>query len=89
VDVYASSFRPMRNTISGNEGRGTMKIVVDARTDKVVGIHIVGPESGEIMQVRLQRLLWLVLQTDFSRTCRGCSILCCVRCLHNAALYQM
>lgn len=51
VDVYASSYRPMRNTISGNEGRGTMKIVVDANTDKVVGIHIVGPESGEIMQV--------------------------------------
>ena len=46
-------FRPMRNTISGNEGRGTMKIVVDANTDKVVGIHIVGPESGEIMQVRM------------------------------------
>eukprot|EP00892_Ulva_mutabilis_P007622 jgi/Ulvmu1/5231/UM022_0024.1 len=50
VDVYSSSYRPMRNTISGNESRGFMKILVDASNDKVVGIHIVGPEAGEMMQ---------------------------------------
>lgn len=51
VDVYSSSYRPMRNTISGNESRGFMKILVDATNDRVVGIHIVGPEAGEMMQV--------------------------------------
>lgn len=51
IDVYSSSYRPMRNTISGNESRGFMKILVDASNDKVVGIHIVGPEAGEMMQV--------------------------------------
>lgn len=52
VDVYTSSFKPMRNGFSGNEVRGFYKIIVDATTDRVVGMHCVGPDSGEIMQVR-------------------------------------
>jgi pyruvate/2-oxoglutarate dehydrogenase complex dihydrolipoamide dehydrogenase (E3) component len=43
--------RPMKNTISGSEGKAFMKIVVAADTDKVVGVHIVGPECAEIIQV--------------------------------------
>ena len=35
VDIYTSSFRPMKNTISGNAGRAFMKLVVDAETDVV------------------------------------------------------
>jgi glutathione reductase (NADPH) len=50
VDVYTSTFRPMRNTISGAEGRTLMKLVVAADTGKVVGCHMVGPDSAEIMQ---------------------------------------
>lgn len=50
VDVYTSSFRPMRNTISGAEGRTFMKLIVDADTDKVVGVHMVGDDAAEIMQ---------------------------------------
>ena len=50
VDCYKSSFRPMRNTISGNEGRTFMKLIVDASTDRVVGCHMVGPDAAEIMQ---------------------------------------
>mgnify|MGYP001806722536 FL=1 len=52
VDVYTSSFRPMRNTISGSPLRTFMKLVVDAASDKVVGCHMVGEDSAEIMQVR-------------------------------------
>ena len=51
VDVYSSSFRPMRNTISGNASRALMKILVDANSQKVIGMHMVGPDAGEIMQV--------------------------------------
>lgn len=51
VDIYTSSFRPMRNTISGSPLRTFMKLVVDAATDKVVGCHMVGDDSAEIMQV--------------------------------------
>ena len=41
----------MKNTISGNEGRGFMKLIVDADTDKVLGVHLIGPECAEIIQV--------------------------------------
>jgi len=50
VDVYTSSFRPMKNTISGNEERCFMKLLVDAKTDVVVGCHMVGVDGPEIMQ---------------------------------------
>ena len=41
----------MKNTLSGNEGRGFMKILVAADSDKVVGVHLIGPETAEIIQV--------------------------------------
>ncbi|KDD74542.1 pyridine nucleotide-disulfide oxidoreductase [Helicosporidium sp. ATCC 50920] len=50
LDVFLSTFRPMRNTISGNPGRSLMKIIVDAPSDRVLGMHMVGPDAGEIMQ---------------------------------------
>eukprot|EP00877_Chromochloris_zofingiensis_P011984 jgi/Chrzof1/7039/Cz02g08150.t1 len=50
VDIYTSSFKPMRNTISGNPIRSFMKLVVDADSDTVVGCHMVGEDSAEIMQ---------------------------------------
>eukprot|EP00240_Pyramimonas_obovata_P000499 CAMPEP_0118924054 /NCGR_PEP_ID=MMETSP1169-20130426/2354_1 /TAXON_ID=36882 /ORGANISM="Pyramimonas obovata, Strain CCMP722" /LENGTH=541 /DNA_ID=CAMNT_0006865135 /DNA_START=58 /DNA_END=1683 /DNA_ORIENTATION=+ len=50
IDVYTSSFRPMRNTISGNEGKEFMKIIVDVASDKVVGCHVIGGDAAEMMQ---------------------------------------
>ena len=50
VDVYAAKFRPMKNTISGSELKMMMKLIVDHDTDKVIGVHIAGPEAGEMMQ---------------------------------------
>jgi Pyridine nucleotide-disulphide oxidoreductase, dimerisation domain len=41
----------MKNTISGNEGRTFMKLVVAAESQRVVGVHMVGPDCAEIMQV--------------------------------------
>ena len=49
MNVYTSSFRPMMNTISGNPGRALLKVVVDAKTDTVLGVHMVGPEAAEII----------------------------------------
>eukprot|EP00198_Chlamydomonas_reinhardtii_P005364 XP_001694700.1 glutathione reductase [Chlamydomonas reinhardtii] len=51
VDIYTTSFKPMRNTISGSPIRTFMKIVVDAASQKVVGMHMVGAEAAEIMQL--------------------------------------
>jgi glutathione reductase (NADPH) len=50
VDVYTSAFRPMKNTVSGAAGRAFMKILVHPATDAVLGMHMVGPDAGEIMQ---------------------------------------
>lgn len=50
VDVYTSSFRPMKNTISGATGKSFMKLIVDRATDRVAGMHMVGPDAAEIMQ---------------------------------------
>ena len=50
VDIYRSSFRPMKHTLSGRDERAMMKIVVDADSDRVLGMHMLGPEAGEIIQ---------------------------------------
>lgn len=51
VDIYRASFRPMKATLSGRQERVLMKVVVDGRTDKVLGVHIVGHEAGEMIQL--------------------------------------
>jgi glutathione reductase (NADPH) len=50
IDIYRSSFRALKNTISGNAERTLMKLLVDKATDKVVGVHMVGADAGEIIQ---------------------------------------
>ena len=50
IVVYKSNFRPLKGTISGDEERTFMKLIVDADNDKVLGIHYVGPHAAELMQ---------------------------------------
>ncbi|HCS09195.1 MULTISPECIES: glutathione-disulfide reductase [Pseudomonas] len=50
VQIFESSFRPMKLTMTDCQERTFMKLVVDAETDKVLGCHMVGPEAGEIVQ---------------------------------------
>ena len=50
VQIFESSFRPMKLTLTDCQERTLMKLVVDAETDKVLGCHMVGPEAGEIVQ---------------------------------------
>ncbi len=50
VDVYRSTFRPLKHTLSGRDEQAMMKLVVDSRSDRVLGVHMVGPEAGEIIQ---------------------------------------
>ena len=50
VDVYRTHFRPMKNVLPGREERTMMKIVVCRRTDKVLGVHIIGADAPEIVQ---------------------------------------
>ena len=50
IDVYKTDFKPMKNTLSGSTERTFMKMLVVRSTDKVVGMHMVGPDAGEIIQ---------------------------------------
>jgi glutathione reductase (NADPH) len=50
VDVYMARFKPMKNTLSGRDERTLMKLVVDARTDRVLGCHMLGADAPEIIQ---------------------------------------
>lgn len=50
VEIFTSRFRPMKHTLSGSDEQTMMKIIVDKATDLVIGVHMVGPEAGEIIQ---------------------------------------
>jgi glutathione reductase (NADPH) len=50
VSVFESRFRPMKLTLTESQERTLMKLVVDTKTDRVLGCHMVGPEAGEIVQ---------------------------------------
>jgi glutathione reductase (NADPH) len=50
VDVYVSSFRPMKHTLSGRDERAMMKLVVDRASQRVLGCHMVGADAPEIVQ---------------------------------------
>jgi glutathione reductase (NADPH) len=51
VDIYRSTFRPLKGTLSGRHTRILMKLVVDATTDRIVGVHIVGEGAAEMVQL--------------------------------------
>lgn len=51
IDIYKANFRPMRATISGRDEKVLMKLVIDAETDKVLGVHMLGPDAAEIVQM--------------------------------------
>ncbi len=50
VKVYKSDFRAMKNVLAGRNERALYKMIVDGATDKVVGLHLIGPDSAEILQ---------------------------------------
>ncbi len=50
LSIFESRFRPMRNTVAGRGEESLMKMIVDKQTDRVLGVHMIGPEAGEIIQ---------------------------------------
>ena len=68
VDIYKTSFRPMKATLSGRETRVFMKLVVDGVTGRVVGCHIAGPDAGELIQVLGIAVKMGATKADFDAT---------------------
>jgi len=50
IDIYSSSFRSMRHTLSGRDERTLVKLVVDSASQRVLGAHMVGADAPEIIQ---------------------------------------
>ena len=68
VQIFESRFRPMKLTLTECQERTLMKLVVDAKTDKVLGCHMVGPEAGEIVQGLAIALKAGATKRDFDET---------------------
>lgn len=50
IDIYKTSFTPMKNTLSGMDEKTLLKMIVERNTDRVVGVHMVGTDAPEIIQ---------------------------------------
>ena len=68
VTVFDSQFRAMKNTISGRDEKTYMKLIVDAKTDHVLGVHMMGSDSGEIMQAVAIAIKMGATKADFDAT---------------------
>jgi glutathione reductase (NADPH) len=68
VDVYKTTFRPLKATLSGRETRILMKLIVDGATDRIVGCHIVGPDAGEMIQLVGVAVKMKATKADFDAT---------------------
>lgn len=68
LNVYLARFRPMKHTLSGREEKMVMKIIAEAETGRVVGVHMLGPDAGEMAQTLGIALKMGATKADFDRT---------------------
>lgn len=68
LDIYMAKFRPMKNTLAGNDEKMLMKIIVDADSDKVLGCHLLGPDTGEMSQLLGIAIKMGATKKDFDAT---------------------
>ncbi|MDZ4276898.1 MAG: glutathione-disulfide reductase, partial [Erythrobacter sp.] len=63
-----ADFRPMKNVLSGRNERSLYKMIVDAANDRIVGLHMIGPEAPEIMQAAAVAVKAGLTKADFDAT---------------------
>jgi len=68
IDIYKTTFRPMKTVFVGSEARTLMKLVVDGASDRVLGCHIVGPDAAEMIQVLGIAIKMGATKADFDAT---------------------
>ncbi|MEL7452019.1 MAG: glutathione-disulfide reductase [Pseudomonadota bacterium] len=69
VDVYRATFRPMKNILAGITSKVLMKLVVRTSDQRVLGVHIVGPDAAEMIQLAGVAVKMGATKEDFDRTC--------------------
>jgi glutathione reductase (NADPH) len=68
IDIYKSTFKPLLHTLGGRPVRTLMKLIVDAKTDKVLGCHIFGDHAAEVIQIVAVALKMGATKKDFDGT---------------------
>ncbi len=68
IKVFSSDFRPMKNVFAERHERGLYKMIVDAATDKILGLHMIGPEAPEILQAAAIAVKAGLTKADFDDT---------------------
>ena len=68
VKTFTSDFRPMKNVLAGRNERSLYKIVMDGETDQVVGVHMIGPDAPELLQVAAVAVKAKLKKADFDAT---------------------
>jgi glutathione reductase (NADPH) len=68
IKVFSSDFRPMKNLFAERHERGLYKLVVDAQTDRILGVHMIGPEAPEILQGAAIAVRAGLTKADFDAT---------------------
>jgi len=68
VDIYRTNFRPMRNMLTGNQERTLMKLVVDRKTDQLLGVHIAGEDAPEMVQLAAVAVKAKLTKTQWDST---------------------
>ena len=69
IDIYKTKFKPMKNALNGDQTRTLMKLVVRASDEKVLGVHIVGEDAAEMIQIAGIAVKMGATKPDFDRTC--------------------
>lgn len=68
IDIYESNFKPLKHTLSGREERSMIKLIVDRESDRVIGVHLVAADAGEIVQGLSIAINCGATKADFDRT---------------------
>ena len=68
IKVFQSDFRPMKHVVAGRNERGLYKMIVNAATDQIVGIHMIAPDAPEIMQAAAIAVKAGLTKADFDAT---------------------
>jgi glutathione reductase (NADPH) len=68
VRTYTADFRPMKNVLAGRNERSLYKLVVDGSDDRIVGIHMIGPDAPEILQAAAIAVKARLKKADFDAT---------------------
>jgi len=66
--IYRAKFRPMKNTISGRVERAIMKVIVERKSDKILGFHMMGDDAAEIIQLAATILVMDGTKSDLDKT---------------------